>query len=373
MKKQIIFCAVLAGTLALNLSAADEEKKPAAKAAPQQRIETVAVEAVREIDESAARKYVGQLEAVEEVELLARVSGNITSVKFKEGDLVKPGQLLFELEDTTYRAKAQAAKAVCDQIKAELKYAESNYERQKGLYDKSATSKSTWEDAERLYFLTKAKYEAAAAELMDAENNLSYTKITSPIAGRIGKMTYTQGNYVTISSNTLADIVQIAPIYATFAISERDFLTLFGDVETMKEKANIRLLLADGSTEVGAGKVALVDNKVDSDTGTMMVWAVFENQDHKLIPGGLVTVELSRKTEKKFPAIRLSGLLTDQAGSYVLVVGGEGKVERRPVELGSMVGDFQLILKGLKPGETVIVDGTHKARPGAVVKTVPLQ
>ena len=370
MRREMMMCAaVFAGAVCWNAAGA-EKKQSAEAAAASAPAPAVLVEPVAEIDEDVARKYVGELQPIEEVDLRARISGNITAIHFKEGDFVKPGQLLFELEDTTYRAKAQSAKAVCDQVDAELKYAESNYQRQKELFDKSATSKSAWEEAERLYSLSKAKCDAAAAERMDAENNLSYARIVSPIAGRIGKVTYTKGNYVTLSSDKLADIVQTDPIYAAFAVSENDFLRLFGSVETMKEKGVVALQLADGSNYKVPGKVALIDNKVDSTTGTMMIWATFENPENKLIPGGLVTVMLSRKAERKYPAIRLSGLLNDQHGSYVFVVGPNNIVERRQVKLGSMIGNYQIITDGVKPGETVIVDGTHKAHPGAPVTPV---
>ena len=186
----------------------------------------------------------------------------------KEGDIVKKGDLLFELEDTTYRAKEQAAKAKVDQIKAELEYAKINYDRQSGLYKTNAVAKNAFDEADKLYKTTKAQLAEAEATWLDARNDLSYTKVYAPISGRIGKVTYTQGNYVTPSSEKLADIVQVDPIYASFAISERDFRSMFdSDVATMKKTADIRLVLADDTLYPSQGTVAFIDNKIDRRRG----------------------------------------------------------------------------------------------------------
>ncbi len=331
---------------------------------------SVLVEPAIEIDQTAKKSYVGHLLAIEEVDLRARVSGNITAIKFNEGDLVKPGQVLIELEDTTYRAKVQAAEAKCKQIEAELLYAKTNYERQKTLRTNNAVAVSAFDDAQRLYTFTQARLVEAQADLLDAQNNLSYCTISAPIQGRIGKVTYTTGNYVTINSEKLADIVQIAPIYATFAISENDFLTLFGSVENMKKSADITLRQADGKQFPEPGKVHLVDNKVDPETNTIMIWATFENSDLRLLPGGFVTVELSKKINHKVPAVKLSALLNDNQGSYIYVVGPDNVVERRPITVGPMVNNMQTVLSGVTPGEIVIVDGTHKVRPGSPITPV---
>ncbi len=344
------------------------EKKP--QGAPQMPPAVVETGKVAEVSESEAKDYVGHLEAIEEVDLRARVSGNITSIRFSEGDQVRQGDLLIELEDTTYRAKQQAARAKRDQVRAELEYAQSNRDRQKNLIEKSATSQSTWEDAERLYKLTAAQLAEAEATLMDAENDLSYTKIHAPISGRIGKLTYTHGNYVTPSSSALADIVQTDPVYAAFAISERDYLALFGSAEEMKKSANIRLKLADDTLFETPGEVAFVDNKIDPETNTVTIWATFKNPRQKLIPGGYVRVVLSKRVDKKYPAVMLSAVLHDSTGSFVYVLDDKNTVIRRPVTLGPMINNMQVITSGVAPGETVIIDGTHKTAPGATVSPV---
>lgn len=358
----------LISVAALLAAVAGLQAAPPAQPAP-----VVPVEKVESISESAGKKYVGHLEAIEEVELRARISGYINSIKFKEGDLVRKGDLLFELEDTTYRAKVLSAQAQLDQIKAELKYAEDNFNRQKTLRESSAVSQSTMDEAQRLYSLTKAKLHEAEASLLDAENNLSYCKVYAPITGRIGRVTYTQGNYVTPQSEKLADIVQTSPIYANFAISERDYQSLFGNAETLKKIGNIRIMLSDGSTYKSPGTVAFIDNKVDLGTNTLTIWAAFDNEEGQLIPGGFVTVVLSRRAEKAFPAVRLSAVMTGENGNYIYIVDNENKVVRREVETGPLVGSMQLLRSGAEAGETVIVGGTNKVRPGAVITPFPVR
>ncbi|MBS1370779.1 MAG: efflux RND transporter periplasmic adaptor subunit [Lentisphaeria bacterium] len=355
--RKLVFVAALSAVV-IGLQAAPPNQPPP----------VVPVEKVESISESAGKKYVGHLEAIEEVEIRARISGNIDSIKFREGDLVKKGELLFELEDTTYRSKVQAARAQVDQIKAELKYAEDNFNRQRTLRESSAVSQSTMDEAQRLYSLNKAKLQEAEATLLDAENNLSYCRIYAPITGRIGRVTYTQGNYVTPQSEKLADIVQSSPIYVNFAISERDFLSLFGSSDTLKKTGNIRLTLSDGTLYKHPGQVAFIDNKVDLGTNTLTIWATFDNSEGQLIPGGFVTVVLSRKAAKPYPAVKLSAVMTGADGNFIYVVDKENKVVRRKVETGPLVGAMQLLYSGAEPGETVIVGGTNKTAPGRTVE-----
>ncbi len=340
----------------------------------------VTVDTVTEVAESGSRKYMGRIEAIENVSLIARVSGFLEKINFKEGDLVKKGDLLFEIEDTTYVAAVKAAEAQLKQAQAELEYAIKNYDRQSSLSTSKIVSESTMEDAVRTKALAEASVLEKEAALIDAQNNLSYTKIYAPISGRIGKSTYSVGNYVTPESSALAKIVQEAPIYVTFAITEPDFDKMFGNAENMKKEAVIRLKTADrqyysskdaAGNDESLGKVTLVDNTVDSSTGTIFVWATFPNSEDKLLPGGLVDVFISKKTKKALPAIPITAVMIDSTGKYVYVVGKDNVVERRNIETEEIVGGIYLIRSGLSLGETVIIDGTHKTRPGATVVPVP--
>lgn len=345
----------------------------AAPTAPQAAVPVVAVEPAVELKTINTNKYVGQLTAEHDIDLTARITGIILEQKFKNGDLVKKGQLLFLLEDTTYRAQAEAAKALLKQNEAELKYAKSNLNRNATLRSHKAVAQSNFEDAERLYYVKEAKVAENRASLLEAENSLSYTKVFSPIVGRVGEAVKDPGNLVSPSC-VLVNIVSLDPVNADFSISQRDYLQLFnGDINTIKKYADVRLELADGSIYDFAGNVTFVNNKVDPETDTIKIRAMFKNPKHKLNPGGLVTVLLSRKVLSTYTATLPSALMIDNQGSYLLVVGKNGNVERRNVKLGSLNNNRQIIESGIKPGEQVIVDGTHKAIIGKPVKAIPVK
>ena len=207
---------------------------------------------------------------------------------------------------------------------------------------------------------------------------MSYTKIYAPIDGRIGKSTYTVGNYITPGSKALADIVQDAPVYVMFSISEPDFLRLFGSAEKMKKEGIVRLRTADrkdyqdtgDGKDTSIGKVTLVDNTVDSATGTLKIWVTFANRNLKLIPGGLVDVYISRKSSCNYASVPAAAVMQDKSGNYVYLVNSSNVVERREVETAGLIGDTYLIQSGLNIGDTVIVDGIHKTRPAATVVPV---
>ena len=327
----------------------------------------VSVEPVAQISKTAAKEYIGSVKAIDEVDLPSRISGVITGVKFKEGSLVKKGDLLFTIEDTTYRAKMEGAKAKVDQVEAELKYAQSNYQRQKLLSGREAVSKSNYEDAERLVNFTKARYDQTKAELLDTENDLSYTKIYAPVSGRIGEVKHTIGNFVNPNSTLLAKIVGVDPIQVKFSVSERDFLNLFQDARSPNQNLDIRLRLSNGEMYPYPGKIAFVDNIVDQNTGTVSIWTEFPNRELKLIPGGYATVLLSEKLKAPQVGVKISAIMADKVSNYVYVIDKDNMPVRRNVRLGDVVGDLNIVLSGLKAGETVITDGNHKVIPGVAV------
>lgn len=331
---------------------------------------TVKVTTVQEIQESEPKEYIGNVEAADEVDLPSRISGFITGINFKEGSLVKKGDLLFTIEDTSYRAKANAAQALLDQSSAELSYAISNFKRYNTLNEKKVVSESEFEDARRLIKLKKAVYDQRKAELLDAKNDLGYTQITAPISGRVGEVKHTLGNYVNSSSEPLATIVSVDPIQIKFSLSERDFLNLFKDVNTPNDKLRVSVKLANGEIYQETGHIIFVDNKVDADTGTISIWLSFPNPGLKLIPGGYVTVLLSERFAKKKTAVKLPAILTDVNGNYVYALDKDNAVVRRPVKLGGVARDLSIVEEGLKPGDVVIVSGTNKVRPGARVNPI---
>lgn len=323
------------------------------------------------ISEQGTRMYIGKVESIHTVTLRMRVSGVLQKVFCKDGDFVKKGTLLMQIEDTLYKSQVDSALARVKQIQADLEYARTNYKRQEGLIGIAADSEM--DEASRRLKLTEAQLLEAQAALTEAQTNLSYTRIYAPVDGRIGKITYSEGNYLTPSSDVLATIVTVSPIHVKMALSEPDYIKMFGSVESLKKDAVIRIRTADRKMFDEIGKVEFADNQIDPMTGTLMVWCTFENKSHRLIPGGIVDSFIGKKVKEQFPAIPISAVMTSKNGQNVYVVTEDSTAMIRPVELGEQVGDMQIILKGIQEGERVIVDGVHKVMPGAKVVAIPVK
>ena len=344
----------------------------AAAAAPSQDVPKVSVAKAVEIRELRPAKYVGSITAYSSVDVVPRITGTILKVNFEDGALVKKGQLLYELEDTTYRAKLDSARAEREQIKAEIAFAETNYKRSSRLAATNAVSQSNLDEATRLLNTNKARLAAVEAAIRDAENNFSYTRIYSPLDGRIGENLYSAGNLVTPATGKLAHIVRLSPIYVKFSLSERTFRA-YGGMKHFAERAHIRLRLADNKYYTENGKVGFIDNRIDPKTNTITIWAEFQNRDLELIPGGFATLLLSPRLAKPAAAVLQSALIVGDKECSVLVLDKENNVVRRVVKPGSTVGDYQEILSGVSAGEMVIIDGMHKVRPGGKAEPVPVK
>ena len=348
-------------------------EKPKAKApAPAMMMPPPAVLAgkVTVMTNTVTKKYVGMIKALFDASLVARVSGNIDDQLLPHGAFVKKDQVILQLEDTVYKAQVQAAKALVAQTEAELNFAKNNFARQKKLLGQKATSETTYEDAQKVYLTTMAKLDNYKAQLIQAQDNLKYTKVRSPFDGRMGKVAMSPGNYVT-PGTLLVRVVSISPVNVDFSISSRDFLEIFGSMDALKARAKVAMFLADGTRYPGDGRIIYMSNSVDSSTDTIEIRASFENKDGKLIPGGLVTIRLGLLDPPKMSAVPLTAILNDRKGSYVYVIGPENRALRRDVALGPVIGSFQLVSKGLKEGEAVITGGTNKVMfPGMPVKPV---
>ena len=331
---------------------------------------TVVADSVKTVSEAAPKRYVGSVEPVKHVDIMPRVTGTLLRINFTEGSMVREGDLLYELEDTTYRAAADGLRAQQEQLRASLKYADSEFRRNSTLLRSNAVAVSTYDKAQMEIDSVKANLKQLAASLLDAENTLSYTKIYAPITGRIGKSVFTEGNLITPQGGKLTDIEMIAPIHVRFSLSERIFRRDFGGLDGIRDRAAVRIQLADGTTYGETAKISLIDNKVNATTNTITVWAVFENKDRQLIPGSFVTVLASAKAEKQFLAVLPSALIAEEDGYCVYTLDRENRVVRKPVKTGSVANGLQIILEGLDGSERVIVDGTHKARPGSPVTPV---
>jgi len=333
----------------------------------------VTVAKVTEQDVNPPAEYVGHMEAVQTVDLRARIEGFLEQVEFKEGSDVRAGDLLYVIEQTPYQAKFDADMATVNQATATLTKARQYLERVRTVRS-GGVSATDIDDAVAEELRTRAHLEEAKAKLELSRLDLGYTTVSAPITGRIGRTAFTKGNLVNPASGSLARIVQIDPIRVVYSISENDLVSIkmaLKDAAGGKKHPMLtpRIKLPGGMVLKTAGKIDFVDNAVDPDTGTIAVWALFNNPDATLLPGQYVTVLVSRSKPKLMPVVSQSAILENHDGRYVLVVDEQNRVAMRRVETGPVVAVNWAIKSGLAVNERVIVEGVQKVKPGQIVKT----
>ena len=314
--------------------------------------------------------YIGRVTAIDKVDIVARITGFIEERTFTEGQDVKKDDLLFRIEQATYKAAVDQQQANLAAAKAAEINTRLQHERGKELVRNNNIPQSTLDQREADWHSAQANVLAAQALLEQAQINLGYTEIRSPIDGRIGLAIFTEGNLVQPSSGKLATIVSQDPIYVIFQASERDVIAYKRRIAASTAKnphVTIHIKLPDGSMYPHAGETNFLDVQVDTTTDTVSVRARVPNPNRILIPGGVVGVMSERGAPKSALVIPLSAVQLDQAGRYVLVVNPDKKVEQRRVTTGAERGRDVVVAEGLKEGELVVVEGIQKVRPGQVV------
>jgi membrane fusion protein (multidrug efflux system) len=322
--------------------------------------------ATRQVTETG--NLIGRVTAINKVDIVARVPGFIEERYFTEGQQVKTGDLLFRIEQATYKAavdqqRANVAKAKAAEINAALQV-----QRGRELLRNQNIPQATVDQREADEAAAKANVLQAEALLQQAEINLGYTEIRSPIDGRIGLANFTVGNLVDSSSGKLATIVSQDPIYVVFQSSERDILEVKRRMAEHKDgHVTVHIKLPNGNPYPHPGLTNFLDIQVETGTDTVLVRAQVPNPEGVLLPGGIVGVTTERGVPRSALVVPQSAVLLDQAGRYVLVVDDAKKVELRRVTTGVEQGRDVVVTEGLKPGELVIVEGVQKVRPGQVV------
>jgi membrane fusion protein, multidrug efflux system len=313
--------------------------------------------------------YIGRITAIEKVDIVARVPGFIEERNFTEGQEVKQGDLLFRIEQATYKAAVDQARATLAKAKATEVNAKLQFERGKELVRNQNIPQATLDQRAADEAAAQAGVMEAQAALEQAEINLGYTEIRSPIDGRIGLAILTKGNLVQPSSGRLATIVSQDPIYVLFPVSQRNLLDYYRRRPDADKNGpvTVRIKLPNGTVYPHPGLANFLDVQVDPTTDTVAVRATVPNPEHLLIPGGVVSVSVERGEPKSALTVPQSAVLLDQAGRYVLVVDAAKKVEQRRVTTGAEQGRNIVVTEGLKEGEQVIVEGIQKVRPGQVV------
>jgi membrane fusion protein (multidrug efflux system) len=289
---------------------------------------------------------------------------------FEEGAEIPADALLFEIDPAEFNATLAAANANLAKARANLLEAENSLARYEVLVKREAASEAQYDLAKSKADQGKAEVAAAQAEVQRAELDLSYATIHSPIAGRSGIASVDVGNIIGPDSGVLVTVLDLDPLDVFFSVGERQYMNYMEAVN----KGNVKkftpyIRLANDKIYEHPGEVDVVDNKVDPTTGTINVRVKFPNADRLLVPGQYVNVILKSANPEKRIVIPQAAIQENQAGPFVLVVNGEGRVETRPVRTGQRMDDGIVIIEGLVDGETLIVEGIQKARPGAEVET----
>jgi multidrug efflux system membrane fusion protein len=369
--------AALALAASLLLSACGESNSHAAPTAAPPPPVSVAAALERKIVES--EEFSGRIEAIEQVDVRARVTGYIQSVNFRHGAEVRKGDVLFVIDPRPFQAEVARAEATLANTRAQLDLSRSEVARAEALLAEQATSKREYDDAASKVRQLEAQSRSVQAALDIARLNLSYTRVTAPISGRVGKPEITAGNLVQgegPNSPVLTNIVSYSPIYASFEADESVYLVYAKRARNGSAPLPVHIGLADEEGFPRQGALQFVDNRIDTRSGTVRMRAVVDNKDGKLTPGLYARVKLSNGTQTR-PAVLVSdrAIGTDQSKRFVLVVGEDKKAQYRGVKLGRVIDGLRIVEDGLKPGELVVVNGLQRVRPGSPVtpQTVPME
>lgn len=315
-------------------------------------------------------EFVGRVEAMQKVDVQARVSGYLLSVDFTEGGAVKEGDRLFVIDPAPFQAALQQARGALVRAQAQLANAAVQRRRAEELVKTSAVSVAIRDERVAQEQTAQGQVIEAEAALQTAAINLSYTLITAPIAGKIGRTAITKGNLVTPQTGTLTTIVSQDPVYVTFPVSQRTFLKVERGTQMETAGLLVRVRLADGTAYPEPGRINFVNVTVDRSTDTVLVRATVPNPQGLLVDGQFVRLRVEGEEAAQMVVIPQAALLLDQQGAYVFVA-EDGHAAVRRLTTGEQVGRGIAIRDGLAEGDLVILDGISMLRPGVAVQASP--
>ena len=304
------------------------------------------------------------------VDVMARISGYLLKSYFKEGDTVKAGQTLFLIEPTEYSNASNVAAANVKNLKAQLVYAEKQLARAAELVKKDYIAKAQYDQILSQRDALRAQLASAQASLNDANRNLGYTNVKSPVNGKVGIINVTVGNYVSPTSGALTTINSTNPIYVTFPIESVDFQALAVADKSNNKNRKVELILNGGTKYSKLGVQDFQDNKVDQTTGTVTMRATFDNPNNELIHGEFVTVKLYSNNPVEVPVAPVTAVLENQAGKYVYKLDDKNLPQLVYVKTGEQNGDNWIIKEGLQKGDRIVTEGLQKVTPGKPIKIV---
>ncbi|GGA93071.1 MexE family multidrug efflux RND transporter periplasmic adaptor subunit [Brucella endophytica] len=350
-----------------------ETSEAAPEAAPAIPVSVAAVEAR---DVTLWREFSGRLEAVDRVQLRSRVAGAIQAVHFREGALVKQGDLLVSIDPAPFQAAVAQAQAQVEAAKARVELARLELERGRKLVASRTVSQSDLDQRMTTAHEAEASLRSAEAALQAAKLDLGYTEIRAPISGRAGRFEITPGNLVAAGSASpvLTTLVSADPIYASFDVSEEFVAKALAELPASEsgapavERIPVRIATSGQTGKPIEGHLQLINNEVDTASGTVRVRAVLDNKDGRLIPGQFARIEMGEPKPERQLLISERAIGTDQDKKFVLVVGADNKIAYREVKLGEAAEGLRIVQSGLEPGERVVVNGLQRVRPGALIE-----
>lgn len=328
----------------------------------------VRVATVEQTTHAAERQIPGRIEAIHTVELRARTEGVITKINFRDGQYVKKGDVLFELDDAEPCAAVRLAQAEVTSAEATLRQAQQQLSRFESLGNNNAISRHDVDNARMQRDVARAALEQAKARLETRNVTLGYTRITSPIAGRVGHSNFHVGSLVNPASGVLVDVVQLDPIRIAFALEEGAFAAKVGKHNDLRAMKQAWQALIDNNGQRIVGELTSVDNRIDPRTASVMLRAEFANPRHQLLPGGNVNVFLRPASATPVMTLPAAAVQQNDDGFFAWVVNADGRAEKRPLTVAGQIGQQFQIASGVQPGERAIADGVQRVQPGAAVQ-----
>ncbi len=328
---------------------------------------------------STWEEFSGRLEAIERVEVRPRVGGSILKAHFREGAMVKKGDLLVTIDPEPYEAAVEKAKAQISAEEARLALAKSELDRGRQLVSSRTIAQSGLDQRSSAYDEAQASLRSAKAALRSAELDLQYTQVRAPITGRVGRLEVTAGNLVAASSASpvLTTLVSVDPIYASFSANEEVVTKALARLAVSPggnaiERIPVQIgTAADNGTPI-SGHIQLINNEVDATTGTIRVRAAIDNPNGRLIPGQFVRIRFGEPEPDEKLVISDRAVSSDQDKKFVFVVGADNLIEYRQVTLGRNYDGQRIVESGLKAGENIVVNGLQRVRPGVLVDPQPV-
>ena len=330
----------------------------------------VRVSEVKQGDFPIYYKALGTVTALNTINVRSRVAGELVKVYFKEGQMVKAGELLAEIDPRSYQNALLQAEGTLLQNQAQLKNAQVDVQRYRGLYAEDSIAKQTLDTAEALVSQYQGTVKTNQAAVNDAKLNLDFTKIRAPISGRVGLRQLDVGNLVAANDATaLVVITQTEPIVVSFTLPENN-LALVLERYRSGAKMPVQAWNRGDTKELAVGVLSSIDNQIDITTGTLKFKALFENRDQALFPNQFVNVRLLADTLKNVVLAPTAAIQYGTNGSFVYAMDGDNKVKIRSIKVGATDGDVTVIEDGLKPGDRVVLEGTDRLRDGGAVEVV---